>query len=69
VEVRRRGTPGFVICSTAFETLARAQARALDCADQPMIVIPHPFGNRTRDAVRELADFCGQEILRLTGGT
>ncbi len=58
-----------VVCSTAFITLGRSQLKALGCPDLPIAVMPHPFGVRTRDEVRELAEVLVDEIARLaTGG-
>ena len=56
-----------VICSTAFLTLGRAQLKALG-SDAPIAVIPHPFGLRTRDEVRAIADQCAGDIVRLATG-
>jgi hypothetical protein len=57
------------ICSTAFLTLGRAQARALGQPDMAIAVIPHPFGVRSRDEVRALAETCVDEVVKLaTGG-
>jgi hypothetical protein len=53
------------ICSTAFTGLGRAQAKALGFAGLPIAVIPHPFGIRTREQVRELAAECVDEVARL----
>jgi hypothetical protein len=53
------------ICSTAFLTLGRAQARALGNPDLPIAVIPHPFGLRSRDEVRRMAEKCVDDIARL----
>jgi hypothetical protein len=53
------------VCSTAFTTLGQAQARALGKPDLPIAVIPHPFGLRTREEVREIAEQCAQDIARL----
>ncbi len=53
------------VCSTAFTTLGQAQARALGRPDLPIAVIPHPFGLRTREEVREIAEQCAQDIARL----
>jgi len=53
------------VCSTAFEGLGRAQAKALGYSDLPIAVIPHPFGIRTRDEVRELAAACVDDIAHL----
>ena len=53
------------ICSTAFVTLGKAQAKTLGHPDLPLAVIPHPFGIRTRDEVRALAEQCAADIARL----
>jgi hypothetical protein len=55
------------ICSTAFTTLGRAQAAALGNAGLPIAVIPHPFGARSRDEVKAIADQCVAEVARLAG--
>lgn len=57
------------VCSSAFLTLGRAQARALGNAELPIVEIPHPFGGRARADVRTLAEQCAAEIARrLAGG-
>ncbi|MFN7426988.1 MAG: hypothetical protein ACK5T2_11125 [bacterium] len=43
------------MCSTAFGGLARAQAKALGAPDQPLLIIEHPFGSRSREEVAALA--------------
>ena len=53
------------MCSTAFQGLGRAQAKALGHAELPIAVIPHPFGIRTRDEVRTLAADCVDNIATL----
>ena len=57
-----------VVCSTSFVTLGRTQLTALGAPDTPIAVIPHPFGLRTRDEVRKIADKCVDEIARLALG-
>jgi len=42
-----------------------AQARSLGYPDLPIAVIPHPFGNRTRDEIRVMAGRCADDIVRL----
>ena len=54
--------------STAFVTLGKAQAKALGHPDLPLAVIPHPFGRRTRDEVRGIAEQCVAEIVKLVEG-
>ena len=61
----KRGRAALTICSTAFITLGRAQAAALGYAKLPIAVIQHPFGIRTRDEVRAMADQCVSEVARL----
>jgi hypothetical protein len=57
------------ICSTAFVTLGRAQARALGDAGLPIAVIPHPFGVRSPDEVKDIAAKCVDDLVKLvTGG-
>jgi hypothetical protein len=53
------------VCSTAFLTLGKAQARALGDANLPIAVIPHPFGLRSRDEVREIAAKCVDDVVAL----
>jgi hypothetical protein len=55
------------ICSTAFITLGRAQARALGHSDLPIAVVPHPFGLRGRDEIRRIAETCVEDVVRLAG--
>jgi hypothetical protein len=69
VEVAKRGKSAVTVCSTAFLTLGRAQARALGDANLPIAVIPHPFGLRTRDEVKDIASKCVDDLAELlTGG-
>ena len=64
----KRGAAAVTICSAAFTTLGRAQAAALGHPGLPIAVIPHPFGIRTRDEVRQMAEQCVDEIARLASG-
>jgi hypothetical protein len=61
----RRGTAAVTICSSAFLTLGTAQARALGYPALPIAVMPHPFGNRSRQEVRRIAEQCADDIARL----
>ena len=53
------------VCSTAFLTLGRAQARALGYAELPIAVVPHPFGTVDRSVVRAFAEKCVDDIVAL----
>jgi len=66
--VARRGKVALTVCSTAFQTLGRAQARALGNGTLPIAVIPHPFGGRSRDDVRKLAGQCIDDVVKLLTG-
>lgn len=66
MEVAKRGRVAVTICSTAFTTLGRAQAKALGNPGLPIAVIPHPFGLRTRDEVRRMAEQCARDIAALS---
>ena len=65
MEIAKRGRAAVTVVSTAFMGLGKAQARALGFPELPLAVIPHPFGSRTRDEVRALADKCAGEIAKL----
>ena len=61
----KRGRAAVTVCSTAFLTLGRAQARALGNPELPIAVIPHPFGLRSREEVRQMAEKCVDDIAKL----
>jgi hypothetical protein len=67
VQARKQGRAAATVCSTAFETLGRAQARALGEPGLPLLIIPHPFGTRTRDEIVLLAEDCAAQLAALTG--
>ena len=65
MEIAKRGRAAVTVVSNAFMSLGKAQARALGFPELSLAVIPHPFGSRTRDEVRALADTCVGEIAKL----
>jgi hypothetical protein len=65
VEIARRHKASLTVCSTAFVSLGRTQARALGYPELPLAVIPHPFGIRTRDEVHAIAAQCVDDIAKL----
>ena len=65
MEIAKRSRAAVAVCSTAFTTLGRAQAKALGNPMLAIAVIPHPFGLRTRDEVREMARQCVTDIVAL----
>jgi hypothetical protein len=53
------------VVSQSFIGLGRAQQKALGSPDLPMALIPHPFGTRSRDELKEIAAKCADDIARL----
>jgi hypothetical protein len=45
--------------------LGRAQQKALGSPDLPMALIPHPFGTRSREELKEIAAKCADDIAKL----
>lgn len=65
MEIAKRGKVALTVCSNAFVNLGRAQQKALGAPDLAIAVVPHPFGTRSRDEVRAIAEQCVGEIARL----
>ena len=57
--------PAITICSDQFIVLGRKQLKALGCEGHPIAVIPHPFGLRTREQVRAIAETCVGDLARI----
>ena len=51
--------------SQSFIGLGRAQQKALGSPDLPMAMIPHPFGTRSREELRDIAAKAADDIARL----
>jgi hypothetical protein len=51
-----------LLCSTAFEQLARIQTTALGLADLPRLVVPHPIGGSSEDVATEKAQAAWPEF-------
>ncbi len=65
----KAGRAAVTVCSTAFRTLGAGQARALGHPELPIVLIPHPFGGRTRDEVRRIAEQCADDIAKVLAGS
>ena len=65
VEAAKREVPALAICSTAFATLGKSQAKALGHAELPIAIVPHPFGIRDREELREIAAKTVDDIAKL----
>jgi hypothetical protein len=64
-ELRKRGLVTAVICSGPFLKLGQAQARVFGVPDLPLIVIPHPLGGLSLDAVKGRADVAISKVIEL----
>ncbi len=53
------------MCSSAFESLGRAQAKALGQPHLPILRVAHPFGNRNRSEVEVMARECVDQLASL----
>lgn len=63
--MRKNGLASLSIATTAFEVLARTQAKALGEPALPVAIIGHPLGPRSRAELRELVDRHLWEIVAL----
>ncbi len=61
----QRDRAAVTICSTTFLALGRAQARALNHPDLPIVTVPHPFGSRSRAEIRAIAEQCLADIVAM----
>jgi len=50
------------VCSSAFVALGRAQSSAMGVKGLPIVVVPHPFGSRTREEIQEIAKSCAEQM-------
>jgi len=46
--------------------LGRAQAKAFGVPEMPILEIPHPFGTRTREEIRAIAESCAEQLAALS---
>jgi len=64
-QLRKRGLVAAVICSDPFLKLAQTQARVFGIPDLPLMMIPHPLGGISLDAVKARAQHVLPELLKL----
>ncbi len=64
-QLRLRGIPTAVICSTPFQNLGKAQAKVFGVPDLPLVMIPHPLGGIGLDQVKQRAGHALESILKL----
>lgn len=69
MEMVQRGVAAVLVVSEVFESLAKAEVHAYGLSELPMIVLPHPLGNRSskdafdlgRGAVEQLLEWLRRE--------
>lgn len=57
-----QGIPSVAIITETFRAITRSQLEALGWPHFRPVVIPHPFGTLSREAVRPLAERIGPEV-------
>jgi predicted dienelactone hydrolase len=60
---RQRAT--LTIATTAFQVLARTQAKALGQPGLPVAIIPHPLGPRSRKELQDIVDQQLEAMVKL----
>ena len=63
MQKRQRAT--LTIATTAFQVLARTQAKALGQPDLPVAIIPHPLGPRSRKELHDIVDKQLEAMVKL----
>jgi hypothetical protein len=67
--MERLGVPTVTVVSTAFESLARAEAEAFGLRGLPVLVVPHPVGTRSGEVLRDWGrSLVPAGVAGLTGG-
>jgi hypothetical protein len=65
IEFEKRGVPAGVICTEPFVSSAKAMSKLGGIPDYPFVVLPHPLGSLSPEALREKAVMAAPEILRI----
>ena len=65
IELEKRGVPTAVICTQPFVSSGKAMSRLLGIPDYPFVVVPHPLGSLTLEALRERAVQAAPQVLRI----
>ena len=65
IELEKRGVPTAVICTEPFISSARAMSKIGGIPEYPFVVLPHPLGSLSPEALREKAVQAAPEVLRI----
>ena len=55
MELEKRGVPVALIATEEFATLALSELEALGSGAVPIVLVPHPFGDRSAGEIRAVA--------------
>jgi hypothetical protein len=62
-QIRKRGTPAILICSSPFATLAKGQARVDGIPDLAMVQVEHPLGGMVEAVVQQRVEQAVPQVL------
>ena len=65
MQLEAAGRPTVVVTTTAFEALTRAVAERAELPDARIVVVEHPLGGISEDAVRARAEQAIDQVLVL----
>ena len=65
ITLEKMGVPTAVICTEPFMTSADAMAKLGGIPDYPYVILPHPLGSLSEEALRERAMQAAPEVLRI----
>ncbi|MDA1348763.1 MAG: hypothetical protein O3A47_07840 [Chloroflexi bacterium] len=65
IEFEKRGVPAGVICTEPFISSAKAMSKLGGIPDYPFVVLPHPLGSLSPEALREKSVMAAPEVLRI----
>ena len=65
VSLEKKGVPAAVICTEPFVSSANAMAKLGGIADYPYVVVPHPLGSLSTEALRQRAIQAAPEVLQI----
>ena len=66
--MQKRQRQTLTIATTAFQVLARTQAKALGQPDLPVAIVPHPLGPRSRKELQDIVDRQLDDMVKLVCG-
>ena len=65
ISLEKKGVPTAVICTEPFVSSANAMSKLGGIPDYPYVVVPHPLGSLSTEALRQRAIQAAPEGLRI----